>query len=64
MEIMSLQEFYLKQPDETKVETYDKIITHLFMALSDKREREKKRASIALKTIKGWIEEIQKGGVL
>lgn len=50
-----MQETILKS--EIEALTYQKIIKHLLEAVNDPREREKKRARIALRNINKWYQE-------
>jgi hypothetical protein len=40
-----------------KVYTFDSILKHLAVAKDDRRERERKRAQVALKKINSWLNE-------
>ena len=40
-----------------KVHTFDSILKHLAVAKDDRRERERKRAQVALKKINSWLNE-------
>lgn len=43
-----------------KLYAFDSILKHLSKAKDDPREREQKRARVAIKTINGWLQQGEK----